>query len=228
VELAGLTKHVTFKEQVTSRNDEGKEQTPDMIVYFPDNRAIAVDSKAPDLNLDGGESRSAAALKAHIDTLAKKSYQKSIKNSMEFMVCFVPSEGTLASALTENENLMEYAFSKKVLLATPMSLLGLLKAVEYGWKQLEQIENVAIINKNAFELSDRALVLLAHFKDLGDSLGAAMGKYNDAVRSANSRLIPEIENMKKLGVDIKKPVNEISETIPVPENLREFPSLKQD
>jgi DNA recombination protein RmuC len=107
-------------------------------------------------------------------------------------------------------------------------LLGPLKEVEYGWKQLEQIENVAIINKNAFELSDRALVLLAYFKDLGDSLGAAMGKYNDAVRSANSRLIPEIENMKKLGVDIKKPVNEISETITVPENLREFPSLKHD
>ena len=226
VELAGLTKHVTFKEQVTSRTDEGKEQTPDMIVYFPDDRVIAVDSKAPDLNLDGGESRSAAALKAHIDTLAKKNYQKSIKNSMEFMVCFVPSEGTLASALTENENLMEYAFSQKVLLATPMSLLGLLKAVEYGWKQLEQIENVAIINKNAFELSDRALILLAHFKDLGDSLSSAMVKYNDAVRSANSRLIPEIINMKKLGVDIRKSTDELPETVPVPENLREFPALK--
>lgn len=248
VEMAGLSNHVTYREQVTTTNEDNEKLTPDLVVQLADGRAIVVDSKAPDLNLDGASPRSAEALKGHIDTLARKNYQKWTPNAMDLVVCFVPSEGTLASALSENlppsqlggyENLMEYAFKKKVLLATPMSLLGLLKAIEYGWKQLEQIDNSAKINEQAKILCDRAIVLLGHFVAMGKSLSGAMKSYNDAVGSANSRLIPQIKTLRELGVDAEiKPLldagvdlretSELPENNPEPRNLRDLPSLESE
>jgi len=211
VELAGLTKHVTFKEQVTTRSDDDKRQIPDLLILLPDERSIVVDSKAPNLNLDDQEAATAKDLKLHIDQLSAKNYPASIKGALDIVILFVPSEGTLASALTEDSNLNEYAFKKKVLLATPMTLLGLLRAVEFGWQQLQQIENVAIINQQAQEVCERSLILLEHFAGVQTGLAAAVEGYNAAVASANSRLLVSVRKMRELGVRVEKSTDDLKE-----------------
>jgi DNA recombination protein RmuC len=208
VELAGLTKHVTFKEQVTGYTVDQEKLVPDLVVYLPDDRSIIVDSKAPNLSLDGATA-TASVLKDHIRSLSAKKYPSAFAGSMDFVVLFVPSEGTLAAALTEDPGLSEFSFSKNVLLATPMTLLGLLKAVEYGWRQLSQIENVALINKEAAELCDRVLKVLELFGGVQAGLATAVTKYNEAVASINSRLLPSVREMKKLGVEIMKDTSDL-------------------
>jgi DNA recombination protein RmuC len=210
VELAGLTKHVTFKEQVTGYTEDQEKLQPDLVVYLPDNRSIIVDSKAPNLSLDGATA-TASVLKDHIKSLSAKNYPSVVSGSMDFVVLFVPSEGTLAAALTEDPGLSEFSFSKNVLLATPMTLLGLLKAVEYGWRQLSQIENVALINKEAAELCDRVLKVAELFGGVQAGLATAVAKYNETVASINSRLLPSVREMKKLGVKIMKDTSDLRE-----------------
>lgn len=210
VELAGLTKHVTFKEQVTGYTEGQEKLQPDLVVYLPDNRLIIVDSKAPNLNLDG-VTPPAAVLKEHIKSLSRKNYPSAFAGSMDFVVLFVPSEGTLATALTEDPDLSEFSFSKNILLATPMTLLGLLKAVEYGWRQLSQVENVALINEAAEQLCDRVLKVLELFGGVQAGLATAVEKYNEAVASINSRLLPSVREMKKLGVKIMRDTSDLRE-----------------
>jgi DNA recombination protein RmuC len=223
VTLAGLTEHVTFKEQVTTYNEDGERRMPDMVIDLADKRKIIVDSKAPDLNLAGEESTTAADLKRAITQLSAKNYPALIEGSMDFVVLFVPSEGVLATALTEDPNLSEFCFSKNVLLATPMTLLSLLRAVEYGWKQLSQIENVKVILEESLELCKRAKTLLEHFSSVGDSLAKALGFYNAAVRSANRMLIPKIRDLHALGVRLPTEPAELAEYDTHVEQLRKMP-----
>jgi DNA recombination protein RmuC len=223
VTLAGLTEHVTFKEQVTTYNEDGERRMPDMVIDLADKRKIIVDSKAPDLNFDGEESTTAADLKRAINELSNKNYPALIEGSMDFVVLFVPSEGVLATALTEDPNLSEFCFTKKVLLATPMTLLSLLRAVEYGWQQLSQIENVKIILEESLELSKRAEKVLEHFSSVGESLAAALGFYNAAVGSVNSRLIPKIRDLRNLGVRTPAEPAELVEYDTHVEQLRKMP-----
>ena len=206
VEIAGLTEHVTFKEQVQSKTEDDKNKYPDLVVYLPDNKTIVIDSKAPDLNLANGESTSAKDLRLHIKTLANKKYPQIVPGAMDIVVLFVPSEGTLASALTEDHEIIEFAFEKKVLLVSPMTLLGLLRAVFIGWQQLAQIENVEKINKTAEELCDRVMVLLdpEHFGGVYKGLADAVTSYNRTVMSINSRLMVSVRKLRELGVDVNK------------------------
>lgn len=203
-EMAGLTKHVTFSEQEASRDDEGK-FIPDMVVKLPGGRSVVVDAKAPKIDLKGEKEFSTAdLLKKHIDDLEKRDYGARYPGAVDFTVLFVPSEGVLATALTENQELSEYAFVRKILLATPMTLLSLLKAVEFGWKQSEQMENVDKILEEAKILCDRFGVLGEHFQKVGASLNSAVGSYNDSVNSFNGMLKPQIRKIGEMGVDVKR------------------------
>lgn len=210
VELAGLTEHVTFKKQVYTKTEDGK-KFPDLVVYLPDRRSIIIDAKAPNLNLEDRESATDENLKDHIDTLSGKNYPATIEGAMDFVILFVPSEGTLASALTADPNLNEYAFKKNILLATPMTLLGLLRAVEFGWQQLQQVENIAIINKQAQELCERVLIFIDHLAGIKKGLADAVESYNSAVTSVNTRLLVSVRKMRELGVRVDKSTDDFTE-----------------
>ena len=210
-EMAGLTKYVTFSEQEANKDDEGK-FIPDMVVKLPGGRSVVVDAKAPKIDLKGEKEFSTAeSLKKHIDDLEKRDYGARYPGAVDFTVLFVPSEGVLATALTENQALSEYAFGKKILLATPMTLLSLLKAVEFGWKQSEQMENVDKILEEAKILCDRFGVLGEHFQKVGTSLNSAVGFYNDSVNSFNGMLKPQIRKIGEMGVDVKRSQKDFQE-----------------
>lgn len=219
VEMAGLTKHVTFNEQVTGKDDEGK-FTPDMVVKLPGGRSVVVDAKAPEIDLKGEkEIPTAKLLKKHINDLAERDYGARVPNAIDFTVLFVPSEGVMATALTEDQALSELAFGKKILLATPMTLLALLKAIEFGWKQSEQMENVDLILKEAKELCERFGILGEHFQSVGTSLNTAVDFYNQAVASLNGRLKPQILKIGGMGVDVKRSQSNFSEVDLHPKNM---------
>lgn len=224
VELAGLTKHVTYKSQKTFKTEEEKEKTPDLTVYLPDNRVIPLDAKSPDLNLDGEESTASKNLKKHIKDLAAKKYPTHIPGAIDFVVLFVPTESTLASALSEDLSLIEYAFKQGVLLTSPLTLLGMLRSVEYGWQQVSQIENVEKISNQAQMLCERSLTLLEHLAGIHKGLSTAVEGYNNAVISANSRLVPAVLQMRELGVRTDKEVSELKD---VPTNLMDPPKLPE-
>jgi len=203
-ELAGLSKHITFIEQKKFKDEEGG-ITPDMIVDLSDGRKVVVDAKAPEINLKGDQEYSASErLKKHIDDLEERDYSKRIGGAVDFTVLFVPTEGVLSTALTENPNLTEYALTKKILLATPMSLLALLRAIEFGWKQSDQIENVAKILEESKELCNRFGILAEHIENIGEGLKAAAEGYDAAVRSFNRTLQPQIRKVGELGIDVSR------------------------
>jgi len=203
-ELAGLSKHITFIEQKKFKDKEG-EIMPDMIVDLSDGRKVIVDAKAPEINLTGEQEYSAAdLLEDHIDSLARKDYSGRIKGAVDFTVLFVPTEGVLSTALTEKPNLTEYALEKRILLATPMSLLALLRAIEFGWKQSDQIENVAKILEESKELCNRFGILAEHIENIGEGLKAAAEGYDAAVRSFNRTLQPQIRKVGELGIDVSR------------------------
>lgn len=215
VELAELTKHVSFKSQQTFLTEEDKEKTPDLTVYLPGNRLIPVDAKAPDLNLSGEESTASKNLKKHIKALAAKKYPDHIPGSLDFVVLFVPTEGTLASALSEDVSLVEYAYKQGVLLTSPLTLLGMLRAVEHGWQQDAQIKNVEKINEKARDLCNRINNVVEHVAGIQKGLASAVESYNNVVSSMNTRLLVTVRQMEELGVKVDKEVVDLKE-VPTP------------
>ena len=210
-EMAGLSQHITFNEQERGRDDEGEFQ-PDMVVKLPGGRNIVVDAKAPKIDLPGnGNFSTAALLKDHIKDLESRNYGARVNEAIDFTVLFIPSEGVLATALTEDLELSEYAFNKKILLATPMTLLALLRAVEFGWKQSDQMQNVKQILEDAKELCNRFGILDEHFKTVGTALNTLVNNYNNAVNSLNGRLKPQIRKIGQLGLDVKRSQDDFPE-----------------
>jgi len=220
-EMAGITKHVSFKWQQTFKDEEEKDKTPDMTVYLPGNRAIPVDAKAPDLHLDGEESTAADSLKDAIKELSAKKYPDCVPGALDFVVLFVPTESTLASALSENIDLLEYAYRQGVLLTSPLTLLGMLRVVEHGWQQDGQIKNVEKINEMALELCNRINKVIEHVAGIQKGLASAVESYNDVVSSMNSRLLVTVRDMKGLGIAVDKEVVDLKE---VPSHLSEPPT----
>jgi len=210
-EMAGLSKHITFNEQVAGRDEDGK-FTPDMVVKLPGGRNIVVDAKAPKIDLPGdGNFSTAALLKDHIKDLESRNYGARVDGAIDFTVLFIPSEGVLATALTEDLALSEFAFNKKILLATPMTLLALLRAVEFGWKQSDQMQNVKEILEEAKELCNRFGPLDEHFKAVGSALTTVVKAYNEAAGSLNRKLKPQILKIGQLGLDVKRIQDDFSE-----------------
>jgi DNA recombination protein RmuC len=202
-EMAGLSKHVLFSEQATTEDEEGK-IIPDMVVLLPGGRRVVVDAKAPKIDLKGKKFSTAILLKNHINDLEKRKYGERYPGAVDFTVLFVPAEGQLSTALEEDQALSEYAFERKILLATPMTLLALLKAVEFGWKQSDQMDNVNKILQEAKILCERFGVIGEFFERVGESLNSAVIAYNESIGSFNERLKPQIRKIGDMGVDVKR------------------------
>ncbi|RMG27884.1 MAG: DNA recombination protein RmuC [Gammaproteobacteria bacterium] len=219
VELAGMVEHCDFEEQVHQATERGAVR-PDMIVHLPDRRRIVVDAKTPlDAYLEAVEAsdeaqrqqalaRHARNLREHVRQLASKAYWEQFEDTPDFVVLFVPGDQFLSHALTADPDLLEYALGNRVILATPSSLIALLRAVAYGWRQEALAENAEEIRKLGEELHGRLATFTEHLVRVGKSLDASVNAYNKAVGSLDARVLPAARRFGELGIHAKKPIAE--------------------
>ena len=228
-ELAGMSSHCDFTEQQTVRSDEGL-QRPDMIVRLPAGREVVVDSKVPlihflqALEATSDEAREAALsahvrlVRNHVEQLASKDYWARFA-SAEFVVLFIPSDSFLSAAAERDPDLIEWALGKRVVLATPATLIALLKAIAYGWRQERLQENAERISRLGRELHGRLVVLSEHFASMGQRLGSTVRAYNAALGSLESRVMASARRLEDLDAGSEK---ELPEIAPVEESPREL------
>ncbi len=198
VELAGLVDRCDFSEQV--RLDDGARR-PDLVVRLVGGRSVVVDAKVPlDAYLDATSTdddaehrrhlvRHAAQVRTHVDTLGAKRYWRSLEESPEFVVLFVPAESFLGAALETDPSLIEYAAERQVVLATPTTLIALLRTVAHGWSHEALADQARDIHRLGRELHERLSGMNGHLDQLGRSLNAAVGHYNQTVGSLESRVL---------------------------------------
>jgi DNA recombination protein RmuC len=210
IEMAGMVAHCDFTEQTTIEGDGGRLR-PDVLVRLPGGKLIVVDSKVPlDAYLSAMEAsseeergihlaRHARQTRDHITKLASKGYQSQLESSPELVVMFVPSDGIYHAALSEDPGLIEYGVDQQVLLATPTTLIGLLRAVHYGWKQELIAASAREIAETGRELHKRIARFVEPFGKVGRALGSAVGAYNEAVGSFEARVVPQLRRIEQAG-----------------------------
>jgi DNA recombination protein RmuC len=210
VELAGLTEYCDFFMQETVENEEGRKLRPDMLVRLPNNKVIAVDSKSPTNDYTNAaqatdeEQRKtwlashAKNLKRHVDALSRKEYQASVGESLDFTVMFLPAEHFLSSALVTDPDLFEYAVQRKIYVASPTVLLPLLRAVHAGWKAERTEENAKKMHDAAVELFNRFVIAMEKIANVGKALETTVTRFNEAIRSIDTRLWPKGEELQRM------------------------------
>ncbi|GAA2219190.1 DNA recombination protein RmuC [Micromonospora olivasterospora] len=211
VEAAGMLEHCDFDEQVTAATDH-QGVRPDLVVRLHGGRSVVVDAKAPfDAYLTAMEARDergrdshldahARHLRAHVDALAAKSYWAAFDPAPEFVVLFVPADPFLDVALQRDPALLEHAFARNVVLATPATLVALLRTVAYSWRQEALARNAVAVHTLARELYGRLSTLGDHVGKLGSALGGAVTAYNRAVGSLEARVLVSARKLAELGV----------------------------
>jgi DNA recombination protein RmuC len=211
VEMAGMVEHCDFEQQVTTDGTDGKLR-PDMVVTLPGARQVVVDAKVPlQAFLDANEANDEAERKAHlvvharhlrthVDALSKKGYWEQFENSPEYVVAFIPGDALLAAALEHDPTLLEHAVSHQVLLATPTTLIALLRMVASGWQQEALAENAREVQDMGRELYKRLATFGDHMARTGRSLSGAVESYNRAVGSLERNVLPQARRFHELGV----------------------------
>lgn len=228
VELAGMMEHCDFVEQETAHTEGGRLR-PDMIVRLPGGRQIVIDSKAPvDAYLTAVESTDdesrekalvghARQVRTHIDALGRKEYHEQFNPTPEFVVMFMPGEAFFSAALVQDPMLIEYGTERRVILASPTTLIALLKSVAYGWRQEALAENAQEVAALGCELYERIQSLTTHWNIVGKRLDQAVGAYNTSVNVLENRVLSSTRKFQTLRVapdhkDLTKP-NPIDQTV---------------
>lgn len=211
VEVAGMLEHCDFEEQVTVTTENGTAR-PDLVIRLHGGRSVVVDAKVPfDAYLSAMEARTeqerdrhleahARHLRGHVDALAARSYWSAFEQTPEFVVLFVPADPFLDAALQRDPGLLEHAFSRNIVLATPATLMALLRTVAYTWRQEALARNAAAVHSLARELYRRLSTLGDHVAKLGNALGNAVTAYNRAVGSLEARVLVSARKLAELGV----------------------------
>ncbi len=219
VELAGMVEHCDFLEQPQTSTAEGRLR-PDMIVHLPAGRQVVVDVKTPlDAYLSAVDAadeatrtrhlqRHAANVKQRIRELSAKAYWSQFARTLDFVVLFIPGDQFLAAALDVDRSLLEGALAQRVILATPTSLVALLRAVAFGWRQESFAANAEQIRATAEELHTRLATLSEHLSRLGRSIDGSVAQFNRLVGSFESKVLPEARRFESLGVAARKALNE--------------------
>src|SRR6201988_21671 len=224
VELAGMLQYCDFVEQETVATEDARIR-PDMIVRLPGNRTIVVDSKVPfdafyeSISTTDEEVRAnklkdhARIVRTHITALSRKSYWEAVQPTPEFVLLFLPGETFYSAALENDPKLIEDGVSQGVIIATPTTLIALLKAVSYGWRQEQMADNAQEVSNLGKTLYDRLRVCTSDFADIGKGLDRALESYNRGVRSLESRVLVTARRFKERGaiageeIEILEPVD---------------------
>jgi DNA recombination protein RmuC len=210
VELAGMTARCDFNEQVSADGGGGRVR-PDVIVHLPDRRQIVIDAKVPlsayfealaatrPEDREAALARHAQQLRLHITQLAGKSYWAEFPDACDFVVMFVPGESFFAAAIEADDALIEEAGQRRIVMATPTTLIGLLLAIHHGWRQAQMAESAKKISDLGKDLYDRLRTLGGHFEKMRRGLVQATESYNAAVGSLQRRVLPAARRFEELG-----------------------------
>jgi len=230
VELAGMLQYCDFTEQETVTGEDGRIR-PDVIVRLPGGRTIVVDAKVPfdafyesiSTTDDGVRVERlkdhARLVRAHIGQLSKKSYWETVQPTPEFVLLFLPGETFYSAALENDPKLIEDGVAQGVIIATPTTLIALLKAVSYGWRQEQMAENAHEVSNLARSLYDRLRTFTKHFDDIGRGLDRALDSYNRGVRSLETRVLVTARRFKERGaitgdeIETLEPIDKATRTL---------------
>ena len=238
VELAGMVEHCDFREQETVQGETGRLR-PDMIIQLPAGRQIVVDAKtvlaayleaveAQDDEVRRERLRQhATQVRARMDQLSAKAYWSQFAQAPEFVVLFLPGEQFLGAALEYDRTLIEEGFAKKVVIATPTTLIALLRAVAYGWRQEQLAENAQAISALGKDLFERMAVLAEYLSDVGASLNKSVTAYNKAVGSLEARVLPSARRFKDLGIGSEKDIPKLESLEQAPRPVPEVDESNQ-
>lgn len=212
VEAAGMTAHVDFTAQLSRTDGDGVTQRPDLVVHLTGGKQVVVDSKVAfsayleamqatdEATRDKRLAAHARHLRVHIDALSAKAYWERFTPTPEFVVCFIPADTFLDAALRADASLQEHAFARNVVLATPSTLVALLRTVAYTWRQDALADNAQQVHELGRELYTRLATMGRHVDKLGKSLSSAVGAYNETVGSLERRVLTQARRMHDLGV----------------------------
>jgi DNA recombination protein RmuC len=218
VAAANMTEHVDFLAQASVTGSDGGRLRPDLVVHLPAERDVVVDAKVPmDAYLRALETTDEAEqqellrqhgrqTRQHIDTLASKSYHAQFASSPEFVVMFIPNEGVYCAALEAEPTLQEHGAAKGVLIATPTTLIALLHATYYGWRQEKIAESAREIAAAGRELHKRIATFLEPYAKLGRQLNSAVNAYNQGAGSLEARVLPQLRTLEEAGAGSEKPL----------------------
>ncbi len=236
IEMAGMVSHCDFIEQSTVHGEAGMLR-PDVLVKLPGGKLIVVDAKVPLdaylAHLEASDERTrelelarhAKQTREHISKLASKGYQHQFDSTPELVVMFIPSDGIYHAALTADPALIEYGVEQHVLLATPTTLIGLLRAIHYGWRQELIAESAREIAESARELHRRLGRFVDPLAKVGRQLDSAVGAYNEAIGSFERRVLPQLRRMEQTGARSER---EVLAPAAVHDNTRPLRPLGED